>query len=132
MNKPRKRRTEYEKLRAFWYGVLKAEGFNDIEQDEDTLKEWSSRTLRKNQHENLLDSWADKMEYYNLATRFLNEFPFEKELYRVIWSYHVEGISYRNIAKILRKAKVARLKKDTIWRIVSELKLTMKQMYLIK
>ena len=130
--KTRKRRTEYEKLRTFWYGVLKANGFTDIEQDEDTLKEWSSRTMRKNAHENLLDSWADKLEYYDMATRFLNEYPFDKELHRVIWNYHVEGISYRNIAKLLRKTKVARMKKDTIWRIVSELKLTMKKMYLIK
>jgi len=112
--------------------VLKANGFQDIEQDEDTLKEWSSRTMRKNAHENLLDSWADKLEYYDLANRFLHEYPFDKELHRVIWTYHSEGISYRNIAKLLRKAKVARLKKDTIWRIVSELKLTMKKMYLIK
>jgi len=88
--------------------------------------------MRKNSHENLLDSWADKLEYYDLATRFLNEYPFESERDRAIWAYHAEGISYRNIAKILRKAKVAKLKKDTIWRIVSELKLTMKTMYLIK
>jgi hypothetical protein len=130
VSKQRKRLTEYERLRAFWYGVLKSGGFEDIEQDEETLKEWSSRVLRKNSHENLLDSWAEKAEYYDLATRFLNEYPFSTHLEKTIWAYHVEGISYRNTAKLLRKAKVARMKKDTVWRIVSELKLTMKKMYL--
>lgn len=129
---PKKPRTEYEKLRAFWYKVLKDDGFEDIEQDEDNLKEWSTRAVRKNEYANTLDSWADKLEYYDLATRFLNEYRFESELERAIWAYHTEGISYRSIARLLRKAKVAKLNKDSVWRIVAELKLTMKTMYLIK
>ncbi len=126
----RKKRTEYEKLKAFWYAVLAKNGFEDIEQDEHALKEWSSRVMRNNSHENLLDSWASKAEYYDMATTFLNEYPFDSELHRAIWAYHTEGISYRHIAKLLRKARVAKIEKNTVWRIVSELKLTMKKTYL--
>ena len=43
-----KPKTEYDKLKEIWYGKLKKSGFEDIERDENTLKEYSSWIFNEN------------------------------------------------------------------------------------
>lgn len=118
--------TEYDKLRAYWYEVLKQQGFDDIEADDENLKVWSSKFTRKKS----LDTMQAKEEYYRMATNFLREYKFKSRLERIIWEYHTNAISVRDIAKLLNDAKVSELKKDAIWTIVNRLETLMKKRYL--
>lgn len=119
--------SEYAKLKALWYKKLKDEGFDDIEQDEDNLKSWSAKFVREGSPLELIES---KTAYYQMATNFLNDYDFETELEKIIWTYHSEAISYRNIAKLLKESKVIETNRTTIWQIVKRLGESMKKMYL--
>lgn len=118
-----------QQLKKLWDKKLKQSGFEDIEDDQGRLKEWSSRAWRNNEHENLQDTAAAKLEYYNMCTTFLNEHPFESRLEQVIWEYYTEGISYRNIAKLLKKAKIKKTNRTTVMYIIRRLEATMKGYY---
>lgn len=102
MGQPKRKLTELEQLRATWYKKLEAEGFTDIEQDEDNLKVWSSDFA----NQKFLKNWETKAAYYSAAQEFLNNFQFETELDKVIWTYHSEGISIRSIAKLLNQMNI--------------------------
>lgn len=119
--------SEYEKLKAVWYKKLKDEGFQDIETDEDNLKTWSSRFSSKKARE----LWRAKEAYYYMATNFLNDYSFDSNLEKVIWEYHSNAMSVRNIAKLLNKSTYSKkLSKEAVWLIVRKLEASMKRMYL--
>lgn len=132
----------YNKLKKKWYAKLKKEGFQDIEQDEYNLKRWSNEFTRPNHNvdnkkydarpkkvRQKSDTFEWKRDYYYYAEHFLNNYKFKSERERVIWSYHVNGISMRGIVDLLRKIKI-KVSKSTICNIVKKLKKTMKETYL--
>lgn len=109
-----------KKLQAEWYKKLKNEGFVDIEQDEDTLKTWASSDFtEKTRQASTL--YSQRAEYYYMANHFLNKYAFEDDKERIVWEYHSNGISIRNIAKILTKNGL-KASRDTIWRTIKTLK----------
>lgn len=122
MSKPK---NEYEKLRAVWYKKLESEGFEDIEQDEDNLKVWSSQFRRKKS----VDTWQAKAAYYYMAENFLREHTFENNLDRIVWEYHSNAISIRDIVKLLKKVRIVR---DHNWvhSVVKRLSAIMKKKYM--
>lgn len=122
-----KSRNDYEKLRDKWYAKLKKEGFEDIEVNEAELKEYSASTLRRKRDFN---NWQDKAAYYSMATNFLNDYRFASELEKVMWEYHSNAISIRDIVKLLSKAKVAKLNRHDVWVIINKLRKTMMKMYM--
>lgn len=88
------------------------------------------RVLRgKNKLENLAKAQAIQ-EYYYLAFHFLNEYKFETDMERFIWEQHTDGVSYRNIGKMLA-SKGTKISKNTVNKIVNKLETLMKQKYLI-
>ena len=98
---------QLKQLQAKWYARLKKEGFEDIEQDENLLKNWSSSRLRKsrnsnNEIEQTLLYNESKQSYYRLAGFFVNDYAFESELDHMVWSYHAEGKSLRQMSKLLK------------------------------
>ena len=124
---PKKPITEYEKLRAIWYKKLEKEGFVDIETDENNLKSWSAKFASKRSQ----DLWQAKEAYYYMATNFLNDYKFESSFEKIVWEYHTNAISIRDIVKLLRKkTKVTPINRTFIWSIVNRLETTMKKMYL--
>ncbi len=118
--------SEYDKLRAEWYKKLKDEGYEDIESSETHLRFYSSTFAR----EKSLLSWEAKQAYYQMATTFLAENRFRSKLERIIWEYHANGMSGRDIAKTLEKVKI-HINRMTVWRIVSRLEKKMKKKYLV-
>ena len=125
-----KSKTEYEKLRDEWYDKLKDEGFEDIESSEDRLKMWSTRAMRKNANENLLDSWQAKAAYYYMADSFLAEHEFDSSLERIIWEYHANALSHADIAEILNSAKIAKTNRTTVGLTIKRLVELMKKKYM--
>lgn len=117
-------------LKKEWYDKLKSEGFNDIEVDETRLKTWSysmSRVAYK--YKDMM--FNSKTDYYRLSEHFLNEFKFESELDKVVWEYHTNGVSRKNIVKILNqlpdKNKHTTLAKIRYW--LDKLKQKMFRLY---
>lgn len=128
MPKGKSKKTELQRLQETWYKKLKNEGFNDIEYADGSIAVGVPRSL----------GWKDAdlrvstQEYYYMAYHFLNEYKFECERDRIIWEYHSNGISSRNIAKLLKQARLRKKgrSRDRIWVKIKELEAIMKGLYL--
>lgn len=123
-NKPPK--TELEQLQQFWYKKLEDEGFEDIEQTDGKLKSWSSRFA----HSRIQELREEKEPYYYMCNQFLNEYKFDSRFEQIIWEYHSNALSSREIAKIFDKAKVYKTNRQTVWLIIKRLEKAMKNMYI--
>lgn len=55
-----------------------------------------------------------------MARNFLEEHSFRTELDKTIWAYYSEGITVRDIAKLLAEVGI-RKPKSTVWDIVKRL-----------
>lgn len=127
MAKPKKPRT-LKQEQEFWYKKLKAEGFEDVESDEHHLKFYTSQFAAKF----IPETWQAKANYYQMATNFLEEYKFDNNLERAVWEYHVNAISYRDIAKLLKKLRlVKRTNRTTIYQLIKRLKTKMFDMYVL-
>lgn len=125
MTKPKTQK----QLSKEWYAKLKAEGFDDIEYSDGSLRAAHAR------HPTSLDPLRRQAveEYYTLCTHFLYEFEFERDIHKTIWEYHTNGLSARSISRILKKVKLkTKIGKshDTIWRVIKKYEDKMKAMYL--
>lgn len=111
---------QFEKLQKKWYAKIKTKGFEDIEHDEDHLKQYSINFTKN------VESWRSpavvdaKVAYYSMARKFYSEYPFKDKYDRSVFGYHVEGLGVRRIAKKIRsyRDKVHR----TLQRLVKEMK----------
>lgn len=125
-----KKQQNYKKLKEFWYKKLKRNGFNDIESDEEHLKVWAWNISHTTKYGKNSVQWASsKAEYYHMAAQFLNDHKFETNRERVIWEYHANAISCRDISKLLKKVRV-KIDRTSVWRIVKRLENIMKEMYM--
>lgn len=121
------KKTDFEKLKDLWYEKLRKTGWKDIEQDEDNLKRWETSS-NKHRRPGL---WESTEAYYQMATNFLNDYTFSDNVEKIIWEYHSEGISIRDIVVLLRKAKIRKkFTRQSIWLILERLTKSMKSMYL--
>lgn len=126
-----KKFTEYERLKKLWYKKLEKSGFVDIEQHETNFRGY--RYTGSAKYGKFSKEWQDsKVEYYNMASEFLSNYKFSSPLEQSIWEYHTNGMSLRNIADTLKKAKTSKKSYDYVWRIVCALRIKMKEMYLAK
>ncbi len=117
----------YEDIRSIWYEKLARDGFEDIESDEDHLKRYHKSDFNTPKSKQYHMAHA---EYFRLAELFLQEYKFESNLDKTIWNYHTNGLTVREIAEVLRKAKVKRTKKDTVNKVILRLAEIMKTIYL--
>jgi hypothetical protein len=124
------RKDNYEQLRKKWYAKLKCSGFEDAETMIGELKRYSS-TLIANKNKVLFQNggWKAKEEYYRLASQFLNDHTFKAKLDQVIWEYHTNGISFKNIAMLLNKTRTKQTNRTSIWAIVRQLRAEMFNKY---
>lgn len=120
------KKAEFEKLKKKWYSKLKESGFEDIEQDEDRLKVWSS-DFRLDKSTKLAES---KEAYYYMAGNFLNDYKFENQVDKIIWEKHAEAMSVRDIAVLLKETGVKKISYFTVWQVVNRLEVIMKKMYI--
>lgn len=115
---------DFNKLRDFWYKKLKDDGFIDIENNEQLSNNDKFRSKK------FLASYKEKAEYYYMSNHFLSTYEFENSIDRIIWEYHTEGVSVRNIAKILKKLGYKKKGRGKVWQIVKRLRSIMNRLYL--
>ena len=123
MSRPKKQ-LSLKELQDKWYTKLKKDGFEDIESDEDNLKVWSSVLFARHSIEQI----QAKQAYYTMATNFLEDYKFKTRREEIIWTYHSEGISYRDISKLLKRVRV-KLSHTAVQNIVHKLQAAMYLMY---
>lgn len=118
-------KSEYQKQKKIWYKRLKASGFNDIEKNEYDLK--TNSAIRKR------DTSKARIEalhmYYSMATDFLNDYKFNSKLDQIVWEYHANGLSVRDVVKLLKSVRI-KTNRQYVWLIVSRLRTIMKKMYM--
>ncbi len=124
------KKDEYSKIRAVWYDILKKDGFDDIEQDENNLKVWSSDKFGRKKGLVQNGGWQSKADYYRMADWFTNDYKFKNKLERTIWTEHAKGTSIVEITKLL-KAKRIKTNRDKVWKTIRTLENKMKTMYLV-
>jgi DNA-binding NarL/FixJ family response regulator len=111
---------DFKKLQDKWYKKLEKSRFEDIEQDENLLKKWSSKLSLSYSHEEI----AEKQKYFTMAEEFLNQYKFASKRDRIIWEYHCNGLSIREIADTLKKVRI-KIKKSAVQNVVQRLKIKM-------
>ncbi len=117
------KKTTFNKLKDAWYKKLAKSGFVDVERDEVYLK----RNVSTIDYRRV--TWESQADYYHMTTHFLNDYAFKNNRQRNIWEYHSNGISTRDIAKILNKVSKKKVTKDTIRMVIFELREEMKKLY---
>lgn len=122
----RKKTPNFEQLKAKWYKKLKSSGFEDIEQDDGNLRSWSSSFYRARRAPETLAAIED---YYRLAGHFLHEHEFASETERLIWEYHANGLSGKDISETLAKVKI-KVATSTALAIIKRLEGIMRRKYL--
>lgn len=125
--KPKK--LSFANTQRIWYSKLAASGFEDIEYKNGMMRRTIPQSIDKNRKSQVLI--ASIQDYYTMATHFLNDYKFETEMDKIIWEYHTEGLSIRSIVSVLKKARVRRMGRDSVWKVVNRLENLMKLMYQI-
>ena len=120
------KQSDYEKLKAIWYEKLEKEGFNDIESDEFTIKNPSSKLNSKYYRE----AEGRATAYYRLVDNFLNEYKFADRTEEIMWEYHANGMSCREITETLRKVNLIKTNRTSVWVVIKRLEQEMFNMYL--
>lgn len=89
---------EFKELQQEWYGVLKTEGFDDIEQIDTPYVE---RPFKHKRTTVDLD-YETKAQYFQMASAYYWHGEFLKPHHKQIWSLHAEGATVREIATKLK------------------------------
>lgn len=88
---------KFKQLQKKWYGRLEKSGFEDIENEDGSLKATTdSRTIK--------NSLKDKLEretYDSVAREFLNTYEWPEITEKLIWAAHVDNMGMARIAKML-------------------------------
>lgn len=117
---------DLQALTEKWYARLKAEGFNDIEQDSQYLKCWHSAYFHARHSP---QDFELQKEYFRKAGMFFHDYSFSSSEERSVWGLHAEGLPYRKIASHLRD-QFDQIHKDRVKKIVCKLKNIMHEYYL--
>lgn len=101
---------KFQALQRKWYKKLENTGFEDIEQNESKLKNWTSARLQAgrnngNSVEQTMVFNESKEEYYRLAGFFLYDHKFLSKQDHLVWKLHSEGVPIRDISKVLKALK---------------------------
>lgn len=111
-------------LKEQWAEKLKKSGFEDIEQDEFYFKTGSKGVIDPRRV-----TWESQAEYYQLSRYFLNDYTFQSERELIVWEYHTNGISIRDIAETLKKVGVKKFGRKPVREMIKRLENIMKKMY---
>lgn len=116
-----------KELQAEWNQKLQDSGFEDIETADGRLKMWSARWNTPKYRKTL----QARQEYTYLANQLLNNYPFDSELDRVIWGYHVDAIGVRDIADILNKLGIYnKTNRNSVHNVIKRYRAIMFRLYL--
>jgi transposase-like protein len=122
---------KFNALKDKWYKKLEKAGFEDAEDDENHLKQWHSFNFSDNKQSHRFSAalFSSKAEYYRLAGQFLHTHEFKKPVEKVIWTYHADGKTNREISRLLKSAGRKYSSKDYVRLIITALAKEMLKQY---
>jgi len=85
-----------------WYKKLKVEGFQDVEKNEDRLKEYHGSKFKR---EHTVASFKESERYWQLAGQLLHDYPFLDVVEKKTWKMYVEGEQLNKIARATRQSR---------------------------
>ncbi len=115
---------QFNNLKSLWYKKLADSGFTDIENSEGLLNTWASEPRSYN---TVLSS-ESKQEYYRLAGHFLHDYKFANTTDKIIWQYHSDGISHRDIVILLKNHQVI-TERNKVLSSIQRLRTAMTKLY---
>lgn len=108
---------KFKKLQEKWYSKLSKKGFDDIEQDESKLKQWSETYFKKgNLNQSNITVVTAKLAYYAMCRSFLETHKFKNKIERRMFEMHSEGLGVRVIAVEMKTYR--RKAHETVQRLV--------------
>lgn len=119
-------KSDFKKLKAKWDNKLAKSGFEELETKSGDLR---NTTKSGGVIDKRRVTWEQQQEYYYLATHFLNDHEFKNKNEEIIWEYHSNGMSIRNIVETLNKVRKKKTDRQTVWEIVKALSNEMKTLY---
>lgn len=132
-----------KQLQKTWYAKLQKNGFKDIETGEYGIK----RRATEDMFQHTFDTVDDvkngqfnrneriktarivhnaKETYYYEAEHFLNNYKFKDNREKIIWEYHANGMTIRDIVKTFGKLKI-KLTNYRVWKTIKQLAQQMKK-----
>ena len=118
------KKAAFNKLQAKWYAKLAKSGFEDVEFDETHFKRGTAAIDQR--YGGPIES---KIQYYQMATYFLNDYDFKDKIQEIIWEYHANGMSARSISETLNRVRRKKIDPQTVWTVIRDLRVLMKKMY---
>ena len=113
---------KFIKLRNKWYTKLTNSGFHDLEwHDPATSQGQNSPFLSQKLPKLAYTDYLSIYNYYNYARSFLRHGKFKTAVHRLVWRYHSQGFTYREIIKKLAAKDISR-SLFTISRIINHYK----------
>lgn len=110
---------QFKKLKAVWDKKLAKSGFNDIEQEDENLKTWTTGILKKRTS---IEAYKAKETYFQLAGQFLYSHKFDSKEDMLIWKYHSDGLSSREIVKELKKSNKIKIYRMYVSQLIIKLR----------
>jgi hypothetical protein len=107
---------EFKKLKKEWDKKLESSGFEDIEKN-DTDNIITNQIIKtgENIYQNYIDFVEDAgLDYYQYCHQILREFPFKRELDRVVFEMYTEGKTEREISKSLQNLNLKPITQQAI------------------
>jgi hypothetical protein len=118
---------ELKALQKVWYKKLEDSGFKDIEDINNNIKVWPSISQRSQEY------IEANTIYYRMANHFLVDYDFGPDIIdKVIWEYHANGISIRDIADALHRAKIKRTGRLVVHKTIQRLQAEMYKLYKVE
>lgn len=113
---------EFKKLNKEWAKKLAESGFNDLEKNEDEYVVRPEEITTKF-NDDSFGSYVEFVEnagldYYQFCHQILREFPFKRELDRVVFELYTEGTTEREISKKLKQTRHRGLDQSNVNRLI--------------
>lgn len=116
----------FKALQEKWYKKLKDEGFKDVEQDENHLKEWDSHAFVSRYSSKL---FASKQTYFELAGQFVYTYKFKTPREKLIWELHAEGKTITQISTELKRRRYKTYNRSGVHIIIQSIAKVMLKQY---
>lgn len=117
---PQFKTKKFDALKAKWDKKLLDSGFKDIEDKNERLKSHSQVGRNVDEYYDREVFYSAKEEYFRLAGFFYHDHKFDNDLDRELWLHHCDGLSIREISKIMKTKRIG-LKKSGVFKRIKKL-----------
>lgn len=105
---------DFKRLSEEWDKKLRKAGFEDVENKDGMLKEWSTNFFR---NQFVPEVYEANLSYYQMITDIFQNYPFKTKKERFIFEKHAEGGKFREISRLFKAKGVSMSPKQVSKRV---------------